>query len=241
MGTWTKKETLTPGWDAGAISVAQLSGCGGYKWKVGQATGIVCGLAFRDSSPSYHEIDFGFFIQANDYQIVERGHFAVSTFTSHSPGDEFKIQREAGVVTYYVNDELVYTSNERSEGPVFLKSSLFAYGDEITDFEIFYLQAAFGKAVLSPLAGFGLTEDDDDAALGRATLHRLTGQGSEDTSGHGQVRLQKAHVNGYGSGDDEAPARNHQHNTRLLLQIRSNRIGSNGIHGTTPWFGSVMI
>lgn len=124
-----------PGWDAGARTIASLSADGGYQFLVGQATGIVCGLNAIDESASYLEIDHGFFIEDTRFRVIEQG-IAKTAFASYTKDQVFKIIRLLGVVQYYLDDGLVYTSETTSEGQVFLDCSLYSYLDSIIDVAI---------------------------------------------------------------------------------------------------------
>ena len=123
---------FTPGWDAGARSITSLSGNGSASWKVGQAVGIVCGFNSNDEGAHYIEIEHGFFIESGKYRIIENGDIKTSK-VSYGTDAVFKIERINGVVRYYLDDVLVYTSIVNSSGIIFVDCSLYAYLDTIID------------------------------------------------------------------------------------------------------------
>ena len=127
----TQTTTNTPSWNAGARTVATLPADGAFSFSVGQSIGIVCGLNANDQSVSYLEIAHGFLIEDTRYRVVENGVYKTA-WASYSKSATFKIARRWGVVTYRVDDALIYTSAAPSVGAVFLDASLYAYNDTIT-------------------------------------------------------------------------------------------------------------
>ncbi|MDV7395821.1 hypothetical protein RZS08_30805, partial [Arthrospira platensis SPKY1] len=74
MTTITQR-TYTPGWDAGARSIAYFSGDGCAYWQVRQAIGIVCGFNSDNQGAGFQEIEHGFYISSGKYSIIEKGLF----------------------------------------------------------------------------------------------------------------------------------------------------------------------
>lgn len=129
-------ETFTePSWNAGARTIASLDYYenGAYTFSVGQATGIVCGLNDNDNNFDYTEIKHGFYIENGLFKIIESGTL-IGVFSSYTTTSSvFKIERIDGVVRYYKDDVLKYTSLIESVGVVFLDCSLFSANDTIID------------------------------------------------------------------------------------------------------------
>jgi len=165
----TVKTTYTPGWDAGAISIARLDGDGGYTWHVGQSIGVCCGLNNNRTSNHYSDITYGFFVEDNRYRIIESGTFRTS-FSTFDKASIFKVQRVEGVVTYHIDDELVYTSGRISRETVFLDCSLYYYGDEILEAAIFHFDSEI-NATLPALQSFGSDADVSVLSAGLPALH----------------------------------------------------------------------
>lgn len=133
-GTWQDQgyyeSYSNPQFDAGARSVAELTSDGSFTFSVGQATGIVCGLNAVDLDADYLEIEHAFYIENGKVRVVENGVFKTA-FSNYTTGAVFKIERIGGVVKYYVDSVLKYTSLLASTGTVFLDCSLFAANDTI--------------------------------------------------------------------------------------------------------------
>jgi hypothetical protein len=125
----------TPGWNSGARTIDSFSGNGAFQFKVGKSVGVICGLNDQDSSARYEEIDHAFFIESGRYKIIEKGSIR-KTSASYTAGSIFKITRINGVVRYFIENALVYTSFTKSYGTVFGDCSLYAYLDEVLDAEI---------------------------------------------------------------------------------------------------------
>lgn len=129
QGYWETYSTLA--WDAGARTIATLENDGVFTFSVGQATGIICGLNSVDESADYLEIEHAFFIQTGQAKVVENGEYKTEFSTYSTLTSAFKIERIGGVVKYYIDDVLKYTSSLPSTGTVFLDCSLFAANDTI--------------------------------------------------------------------------------------------------------------
>lgn len=172
---WITKTTLTPGWDAGARSVALLEGDGAYSFSVGPATGIVCGLNSADNDAGYHELDHSFWIEAGTYRIQE-GDLAKTVSLTYANSEAiFKIERIGTVVRYYVDAVLVYTSDTSSIGTVFLDCSLYSYLDAIYLGDLDTTSATYNTvtvtAEFTPL--IAASSDSEDVAFVTTQLKEL--------------------------------------------------------------------
>ena len=124
------------GWNAGARSIHFLVGDGRAKFKLDRALiGAVVGLNDIDVDAAYANIEHGFYASGGVVRIYESG---VEKFYAgaYNSGDLFELRREAGVVRYYKNDALIYTSPTPSAGIAFMDTSLYSGGDYIYDPEI---------------------------------------------------------------------------------------------------------
>lgn len=174
----TVKTTYTYAWDAGAISIATLSANGGYTFQVGQSTGVTCGFNNNNTSNHYLDINHGFYIQDRKYRVIEQGAFKTALVT-FSGSDVFKISRSGGIVSYYVNDVLIYTSLTPSVEVVFLDCSLYAYGDEILNAAIIVPDDNNTVDIeLEPLTAAGV--DDTDEGIVSIALSPIYAHGMED-------------------------------------------------------------
>ena len=153
-----------PQWDAGARTIAELTADGSFTFTVGQATGIVCGFNDVDNDADYLEIDHAFYIENGIAKVIENGVFKTS-FSSYSTGALFKIERIDGVIRYYVDSVLLYTSLLPSTGTVFLDCSLFAARDTIILNEITVYNSSETLEIVLPKPTIGFNENDDTANI----------------------------------------------------------------------------
>lgn len=173
-----KQEVVyTPGWDAGARSVAVLVGDGAASFEMGDFLGCVCGFNDVDNGAAYGEIDHAFFIEVGQVRVIEKGIFKTAKIPLPSPA-VFRLQRLGGTVSYYLNDTLIYTSATPSVGVVFLDCSLYAYGDAILWYSIEELVGV--AAQLSPLRALGSEMSDFGAGL--LTPLKASGEVEADTT-----------------------------------------------------------
>jgi hypothetical protein len=122
-----------PGWNGGANTVAELAGDGYYTFQVGQRTGICVGLSKTVCGGFYEQIEHAFLIQGNSVAIYESGVLKSGPVVRVVDGKTFKIDRTNGVVTYSLDNVLLYTSTQSSMGTVWLDAAFYAMGDEIID------------------------------------------------------------------------------------------------------------
>ena len=121
------------GWTGGARSVRSLAGDGRISWKVGSAaTGVVVGFNDADLTTEYAECEHAIYCARGIYRVYESGAMRPAT-GGYAAGDVFTIRRRQGVVTYWKNASLIYTSEVRSTGTVFMDASLYTGGDEVLE------------------------------------------------------------------------------------------------------------
>jgi hypothetical protein len=133
------------GWNSGARSVGFFLGDGLFKFDAPHAiTGAIIGLNDEDLGADYLDIEHAFYLAGKTARIYERGvekHYV----GAYADGDTFKFERRGGVVYYYKEDVLVYTSTLPSTGGVFADASLYAGGDAINNPEIRGLNTGGGS------------------------------------------------------------------------------------------------
>jgi hypothetical protein len=191
---WITKTTRTYLWDAGARSIASLSGNGAFTFTVGQSVGIVCGLNESNLTVDYREINHAFWIEDNQYRIIESGEFktALALFT---PGAVFRIERFEDEVQYLIDDVWVFTSTVPSTGTVFLDASLLAYNDSIIDITCIEEQYCSPQALLlGRIRTAGRVADDDQ--YGSFLLGGAVTSGSDEDLNEGTVLLRQLIVSG---------------------------------------------
>jgi hypothetical protein len=96
-------------------------------------TGKMCGLSRTSANQTYTEIDYALSLGgAGVVRVYENGTLK-SSFGSYVPGDKFRVAVEGGVVKYYKNDVLLYTSTIAPTYPLLVDTSLYHTGTTITD------------------------------------------------------------------------------------------------------------
>lgn len=119
------------GWNAGANSVVSHAGDCVCTFNMDRVVGAVCGFtADLDDVADIERLTHAFHFTAGRFQVVESGE-ARTIEASYRPGDEFKIQRAGGEVSYLHAGALVYTSRIHSVGEIHVGSALYASGDTV--------------------------------------------------------------------------------------------------------------
>jgi len=125
-GNGVQKMSGTNAWDSGAVSTQTIASGNGYvDFTPGEAvTWRMCGLGNGDSSAFYTDIEFAFFMDGGGgLSIYESGNLRGS-FGSYAASDHLKVAVENGVVKYYRNGELLYTSTVTPQYPLLVDTSL---------------------------------------------------------------------------------------------------------------------
>lgn len=124
--------------DAMATSVEQLSGDGSIEWTINSITSgmEMHGLAnAADNTTAGATVLYGMMRATTSGQptllrIIEGGPVVFTWGTALTAGARLKISRLANVVTYYVNNALIYTSTVQSDGsPLYTVGWLYHNGD----------------------------------------------------------------------------------------------------------------
>jgi RHS repeat-associated protein len=126
-GNSIQKVSGTSSWyDAGAVSSqAIVAGDGYMEFTPGEInTWRMCGLGNADGSAYFDDIDYAFFVgPSGGLQIYESGNLRGS-FGTYAASDRLKVAVEGGVVKYYRNSTLVYTSTVAPAYPLQVDTSL---------------------------------------------------------------------------------------------------------------------
>ena len=121
-------------WGAGAASVQSLGGDGYVEFTTAESTAAkMAGLSNGNSDPTYQDIDFALYLGANGTVAVREGGQPRGTFGAYAAGDLFRVQVLGGVVTYWRNDALLYTSAAAPVFPLLVDTSLRTPGATISD------------------------------------------------------------------------------------------------------------
>jgi hypothetical protein len=133
----TKTSGTPSAYDSKARSVETIASTGFVTFK-SSASAIVAGLSNVDTAPNYTDIAFGINLFAGQTYIIENGVGIAGPLTAFSPSDTFKINVTAGVVTYYQNGTLLYTSLATPSFPLFFSASIFDIGTTISAVQMEY-------------------------------------------------------------------------------------------------------
>jgi hypothetical protein len=127
----TLVKTAAAGWgNAGAVSAKTLpSGSGFVETTIGETTTYrMFGLSNGNSSQSWQDIDYAFYPTAGGaLQIYERG-VGRGTFGTYAAGDKLRVAVVGGVVRYYRNGVLLYTSPMAPVFPLLVDTALYDTG-----------------------------------------------------------------------------------------------------------------
>lgn len=187
MATYTLIQTYA--WDAGARTIDYLVEDGEFTFSVGHGIGVCCGLNSDNAGESYTEIRFGFLIEASKYQIVESG-IVKKTVTEEPAGRVFKISRSNSAIRYYVDNELIYTSETLCGGLLFGDCSLYAFLDGVLNATIVNTtENNEGAIAIGPITGVGIAAVNEGPNFGQAELGPVTVTGEDYPVSRGSVAL----------------------------------------------------
>jgi hypothetical protein len=123
--------------DSGATSVQQIQSGNGYLQFTASetTTNRAIGLSHGDSNTTRADIDFAVMLWNVNGGIVEIFEDDVykASAGSFSPGDVFRVAVDSGVVRYYKNGALIYTSAQRPRFPLQADTSLWSAGSTIAN------------------------------------------------------------------------------------------------------------
>jgi RHS repeat-associated protein len=124
------------GWNGGAVSTqAIVSGDGYVDWTASSASSanVMIGLSNGDTDQNYTDIDFAIYLWSDGRAYAY--HAAVNSWVSvaYAAGDHFRVSVEGGVVKYYQNGAVWYTSPYSPTYPLLVDTSLYANGSQITN------------------------------------------------------------------------------------------------------------
>ncbi|CZF78583.1 Cell wall-associated protease precursor [Grimontia celer] len=111
------------------------------------------GLGNVESSASYTDIDYAFYVVGSTLYIYESGS-SRGTFGSVAVGDTLSIQVNEGAIAYYRNDTLVRSTSYNGDTPDFYVDSSFYSG-----------AIQLSNISLSPLSGSGFSVDADNDGI----------------------------------------------------------------------------
>jgi len=117
--------------NAGGVTQEAIATSGSMTFTVNTGTSLVVGLGNDTTSNTSYAIDYAFsFNGSATFEIREKGVY--KSEGKFSATDVFRISVAAGVVKYYRNDVLVYTSKTAATSPLVGDSSLQTVGAVVT-------------------------------------------------------------------------------------------------------------
>lgn len=124
------------GWNAGARSLRSVTDDARATFRArASIVGAICGLNGHEDPVSYNgtSIKFSFYFTRGIAKVMELGVFKSAAFP-YTDASVFRIDREGGQVTYWIDDVLRFTSVvDDSTEPLWLQASLYSGDDEIFD------------------------------------------------------------------------------------------------------------
>ena len=124
----------TTGWNAGAVSKkALLSGDAFVEFTASETTSYrICGLTTRTSVTAFEDVGFGVLLtDAGTIALYESGSY-VGPFGPYSSGDRFRVSLASGIVRYWRNDALLYTSARVPSYPLRAGTALYTTGATVS-------------------------------------------------------------------------------------------------------------
>jgi len=134
----TLTKNTANGWgNSGAVSTQSIASGDGYvEFTVNFFSGVrACGLSLGDSNLSYTDIDFAVYFGAfsgNTYSVYEKG-VLKQIIGAYTAGDRFRVAVESGVVKYYRNGVLFYTSTAAPVYPLLVDTAFFTNTYDISN------------------------------------------------------------------------------------------------------------
>jgi hypothetical protein len=120
--------------NAGAVSVQTLPADGYVEFSSAEATtDKLAGLSVGNGGAGYQDIDFAIRLNGSGRASVYEGGVNRGGIGPYAAGDVFRVQAEDGVVTYWRNGKLKYTSAVAPSFPLLVDTSLRTPGATITD------------------------------------------------------------------------------------------------------------
>ena len=129
----TKTATAT-GWNAGAVSVEVLLREGFVEFTTDEnTTAKMVGLSSGNTDASHGDIDFAVYLRNDGRVAAYEAGVLRAQGGRYVAGDRFRVQVQAGVVTYWKNAAVFYTSAAAPGFPLLVDTSLRTPGATVAD------------------------------------------------------------------------------------------------------------
>jgi hypothetical protein len=125
------------GWNAGAYSLRAIAGNCYTQFRVpGGVVGVVVGLSPIPASNRPTDVPHGFYVyQAAGrewWRVLEAGVGVTAPVVRSATDDLFRMERRAGIVSYFHNDRRLYVSTVPQLAELHVVACLFSAGDGVT-------------------------------------------------------------------------------------------------------------
>ena len=94
------------------------------------------GLSNGDADQNYTDIDFAIYPNKDGLIKIFEGSVSHGEFGTYQTGDILKVAVESGVVKYYNNNAILYTSEVSPVYPLLVDTSLYHIGSTLKDVQI---------------------------------------------------------------------------------------------------------
>ncbi len=123
------------GWTSGAVSANALEMADGFMEFTAKETNTarIAGLGNADTNPSDADVEFGVLLRADSVLEVKESGTSRGTFGTYAAGDRFRVEVKSGVVRYYQNGTLFYTSGVTPAYPLRVDTSLYDTAATVAD------------------------------------------------------------------------------------------------------------
>lgn len=140
-------------WDTGAISEQTIEYGDGYLEFKAPYTDkyVMCGLTADNSDYSYSTIDYAIYmVNGGSIYIYENG-ASLGSVSTYAVNDILKVAVESGIVKYYKNGSLIYTSTVAPKYPLFADCSIYSPGGKILEAKIAHTPYSTSGNIISPV------------------------------------------------------------------------------------------
>jgi alpha-tubulin suppressor-like RCC1 family protein len=179
VGGSSLAKTGATGWTSGAVSGDAVEAADGAMEFSATETNTTraAGLGNADTNQDLADLEFG--IKVRDDGIVEvvEGGTSRGTFGAYASGDRFRVEVEAGSVTYARNGAIFYTSATAPTYPLRVDTALYSAGATLTNVTIESLVWTNVSGVIAASASLTKTAADGWNAGASSTRALASGDG----------------------------------------------------------------
>lgn len=188
VGVTVSGNTLTRGsagmaWNAGASSLNVIRDGSGYVECTVAETNLrrMCGLSYGDTNQDYGDIDFALYADLGGILRVYENSSNPWNSVTYATGDRLRVQVANGVVTYWRNGVLLYTSTKAPRYPLRVDTALYDPGATLQDVVV-------GSASWTNAVGVAVGRDTL-TKTGAAGWNSGVTSGNQISSGDGYVEF----------------------------------------------------